>query len=267
LFPGEPFDPCKVDYVPDGMKPPHNQTPAQGKWYLQACMSGIEWDESLYGQRNLKVTLSFVYVSHSEPDPTQEDDGPLADLLWDWYAKQAQYPIPFVTARPTHIPRVNVPTWFQFRWMDSDGNVTRHPDGGSPNGDPYIELVSGTVELRAQSVEVRVDPQIEGMDTVDCGAVPVPYDNDAPPSFEAQRSKCFTTFEHSSAAAEALTEVDLPPLNPDYPVPMYVLNIEVVWHVEMFDSGMKIEDLGRHTFTAYQQIPVTEAPGYVGTGG
>jgi hypothetical protein len=268
-FPGVRFNPCKVDTVPAGMKAPHNKTPSQGQWYLQACMSGINWD-TYDGGPEKKVTLSFVYISNDEPDPTQENlsdpEKALSDRLWD--SIRSNYPVPFVTAKPTHIPRVNVPTWFQFRWMNSDNEVSRKPHSTNPNGDPWLELHAGEVTLRAESVDVRVDPQVEGVDTAHCGAVPIPYDNDAPPLFETQQSDCYVTFWHSSAAAEELTPpgVELPPLDPDYPVPMYVLNVEVDWHVAMYRDGAMIKNLGTHTFTAYQQLPVTEAPAYVGAG-
>ena len=268
-FAGVDFDPCKVDQVPDGMKPPHNSTPAQGRWYLQACLSGIDWD-TYDGGPEKKVTLSFVYIHNDEPDPTDQNlsgrEQLLADRLWD--SIRSNYPVPFVTTRPTHIPRVNVTTWFQFRWMDADNQVSRGPHSKNPNGDPYLELAAGDVTLRARSQAVRVDPQVDGVETAHCGAVPVPYDNELPPTLEAQRSDCHVTFEHSSAAAEELTPpgVELPPLDPSYPIPMYVLNIEVDWHVAMYSGGREIADLGVHTFTAYQQIPVTEAPAYIGPG-
>jgi len=268
MFPGVRFDPCKVYTIPDGMKPPANRTPAQGKWYLQACLSDIEWDEP-FGGTDIEVTLTFVYIDHDEPDPTSPQLSPreqaLSDLLWN--QAESNYPVPFVTARPIHIPRVNVTTWFQFRWLDSDNEVSRKPHSTNPDGDPYLELRSGDVTLRARSVEVRIDPQVDGMPTRDCGAVPVPYDQDAAPTVEAQKSNCNVTFEHSSAAAEELTQTELPPMNPDYPVPMFVIHIEVDWHVEMFRGGQKVEDLGVQTFTAYQQLPVTEVPGLVGSGG
>jgi hypothetical protein len=41
-----------------------------------------------------------------------------------------------------------------------------------------------------------------------------------------------------------------------------VLNVEVDWHVTM--QGGRGDDLGIHTFTAYQQIPVSEVSGLVG---
>jgi len=267
MFPGVNFNPCKVYPIPAGMKPPRNQTPSEGRWYLQACLSGIEWDEP-YGGTDLMVTLTFVYVHNDEPDPTDPDLSPdeqaLSDLLWN--QAQTNYPVPFVTARPTHIPRVNVMTWFQFRWLDSENRAARRgPYADNPDGGPYLELSVGGVTLRARSVEVRINPEVEGMPTRDCGAVPEPYDQTAEPTPEAQESDCYVTFEHSSAAAEELTQIELPPLNPDYPVPMYVISVEVDWHVEMFRNGQKVEDLGVQTFTAYQQLPVTEVPGLVGS--
>lgn len=267
MFPGVDFNPCRVYEVPVGMKPPRNPKTG-GKWYLQACLSGIQWDEA-YGGTDLKVTLSFVYIDRSEPDPTKPNLSPqeqqLSDLLWS--QAQSNYPVPFVTAWPTHIPRVNVPTWFQFRWLDSENKVAAHgPYGNNADGGPYIELSAGGVTLRAESQEVRIDPEVKGMETRDCGAVPLPYNHDAEPTAQEQESDCYVTFDHSSAAAEELTQVDLPKLNPDYPVPMYVISIEVDWHVEMYRGDTKIEDLGVHTFTAYQQIPVTEVPGLVSSG-
>lgn len=264
MFPGVHFNPCKVYEVPVGMKPPHTRSTG-GTWYLQACLSGIKWDEA-YGGPDLKVTLSFVYIDNTESDPTKPDLSPreqqLSDLLWN--QAQSNYPVPFVTAWPTHIPRVNVPTWFQFRWLDSDNQVARRgPYANNPDGGPYVELSAGGVTLRAESQAVRIDPEVEGMETRNCGAVPLRYDLHAEPTTEAQESDCYVTFDHSSAAADELTQVDLPELNPDYPVPMFVISIEVDWHVEMYRGGAKIEDLGVHTFTAYQQIPVTEVPGLV----
>jgi hypothetical protein len=258
-FPGQSFTPCRVYDIPTGMKAPHNPTPDVGQFYLQSCLEDVDLHDPYGGDP--RVTLSFVYVNNDEPDPTVWNPNPLEEFLWAQV--RSNYPVPFVTAWPTHIPRVGAPTWFQFRWLDEDMHAaTQGPYAGNHDGGPYLELNYGGVTLRAESEGIRIVPQIEDMDPVDCGAVPEPYDEEAEPTLEAQDNPCYVVFEHSSAAAEELSTVPLPERNDDYPIPMYVLNIEVDWHVTM--EGGQGDDLGIHTFTAYQQIPVSEVSGLVG---
>jgi hypothetical protein len=258
-FPGLTFTECRVYDIPVGMKAPHNPTPDQGKYYLQACLEDVDLHDPFGGDP--RVNLSFVYVNHDQPDPTEWDPNPLEEYLWALV--RSNYPVPFVTAWPTHIPRVGAPTWFQFRWLDENLEAaTQGPYAGNEDGGPYLELSYGGVTLRAESQRVRIVPQIEDMEPVNCGSVPQPYDQNAEPTLEAQDNPCYLVFEHSSAAAEELSTVPLPEPDPDYPIPMYVLNIEVNWHVTMHGGGGA--DLGVHTFTAYQQIPVSEVTGLVG---
>ena len=261
-FPGQTFDPCRVYDIPIGMKAPHNPTPDKGRYYLSACLEDVDLHDPFGGEP--RVTLQFVYVDFSEPDPTEWNPNPLEEYLWALV--QSNYPVPFVTAWPTHIPRVGTPTWFQFRWLDEDLQAaTQGPYAGNEDGGPYLELNYGGVRLMARSAGVRVVPQVEGMEPANCGNVPKPYNQDAEPTLEAQDNPCYVVFEHSSAAAEELTpdDVPLPETDPDYPVPMFVLNVEVRWHVTMEGEGDN-DDLGIHTFTAYQQIPVSEVTGLVG---
>jgi hypothetical protein len=244
------------------MKAPRNKTPDVGRYYLQACMDGVDFDTVTGG--DIKVTLSWSYVDYADGDPTKEEMTPLEEFLWQ-QALDRSYPIPFVTAWPSHIPRVNVPTWFQFRWLSDGTEVAREgPYANNEDGGPYLKETLNGVTLRAESVGVFVDPQVEGMEKVACGAVPKPYNQDGEPRDEDQPSTCVVTFEHSSAAAEELSTVPLPEFSEDYPVPMYVVNIEVKWHVTMTSASGRA-DLGIHTFIAYQQIPVTEAPGQAGS--
>ena len=262
-FGGTNYDPCRAYETPAGMKAPRNKTRDVGRYYLQACMDGVDFDTVSGG--DIKVTLSWIYVDYADGDPTKEEMTPLEAFLWE-QALNRSYPIPFVTAWPTHIPRVNVPTWFQFRWLSDGTDVARQgPYSDNEDGGPYLEEELSGVTLRAESTGVFVDPQVEGMDRVSCGAVPKPYNQDGEPTEEDQPSTCVVTFEHSSAA-EDLSEVPLPAPSEDYPIPMFVVNVEVKWHVTM-TSASGSADLGTHTFTAYQQLPVTEVPGLAGSGG
>jgi hypothetical protein len=257
---------CRYYDIPTGMKAPVNK-PGPGEYYLRACISEIEWDEPFGGDP--KVTLAMVFVPETEPDPTEWDPTPLDDFLWNQVRQN--YPVPFMTTWPTKIPRVNVPTWFDFRWLDEDLETAAHgPYAGNQNGGPYLELAASGVTMIARAEAIRVEPQIRDskgnlMDPVECEVPPVSYDQDADPTPDDQRSDCFTLFEHSSAAAEELTpdDVPLPPRDPNYPLPMYVVNVAVDWHVTM-SAGDETRDLGTHTFTAYQQIPVTEVTGLTG---
>ena len=260
-FPGMTFDPCRVFNIPVGMKAPHNPTPDKGQYYLSACLEHVNLHDPYGGDPT--VTLRFVYVDYDEGDPTDWNPNPLEQYLWALV--RSNYPVPFVTAWPTHIPRVGTPTWFQFRWLDENLHAaTQGPYAGNEDGGPYLELNYGGVRLIAKSAGVRVVPQVEGMDPANCGDVPKPYNVDAEPTVEAQDNPCYVVFEHSSAAAEELTpkDVPLPEPDPDYPVPMFVLNVEVRWHVTM--EGGRGADLGTHTFTAYQQLPVSEVTGLIG---
>jgi hypothetical protein len=262
-FAGWTFDPCRVYNIPIGMKAPHNPTPDEGQYYLSACLEGVDLRTPYGGEPH--VVLQFVYVDYSEPDPTVWDPNPLEAYLWALV--RSNYPVPFVTAWPTHIPRVAAPTWFQFRWLDDDLRAAAQgPYAGNQDGGPYLELNYGDVQLTARSVGVRVVPQVEDMEPADCGNVPKPYDQDAEPTLEAQHNSCYVVFEHSSAAAESLTpdDVPLPEPDPDYPIPMFVLNVEVDWRVTMAGGDGQGADLGIHTFTAYQQIPVSEVFGLSG---
>lgn len=258
-FPGLSFTPCRVYDIPTGMKAPRNQTPDKGRYYLQSCLEDVDLHDPYGGDPHVK--LSFVYVDYDEPDPTEWDPNPLEEFLWAQV--RSNYPVPFVTAWPTHIPRVGTPTWFQFRWLDEDMNAaTQGPYTGNEDGGPYLELNYGDVSLKAEADSVEIVPRIEGMQPAQCGEVPKPYDQDAEPTLEAQDNPCYLVFEHSSAAAEQLTTIELPERNDDYPVPMYVIEVHVTWHVWM--EGGVGDDLGTHEFVAYQELPVSEVTGLVG---
>jgi hypothetical protein len=266
-FPGVGYTTCRFYDIPVGMKAPANE-PGPGKYYLRACLDGVDLSDPLGGDP--RVTLGFDFVGEDEPDPTDWDPTPVDEILWSQVSQN--YPTPFATNWPFKIPRVNAPTWFEFRWLDEDlQTAAQGPYAGNENGGPFLEIGAAGVTLTAEADEIRIVPQIQDpegsglVDDVTCEVPPLRYDRDAEPTPEAQDSNCFVVFEHSSAAAEELTpdDVPLPPEDPDYPIPMYVIDIEVDWNVTM-TAGAESRNLGTHTFVAHQALPVSEVSGLSG---
>jgi hypothetical protein len=265
-FPGVDFHNCVDHPLPVGMRPPGDRRSEEGKYWLQSCLSNVNFD-TVGGGRHIGVTLGFHFVGSGEDAYTEDRLNELERAVWDT-ARSNAYPVPIMTASPTHVPRVNVPTFFHFRWMtfEEDGTATPAHEPGSGNfSDPYLHIDAGHASLTARSVGVTVDPQIEDVDPIECGANPPRFETDEPPDPDVQDSNCYMEFEHSSAAADELStsDIPLPDVGDDYPLPVYVLKVTVRWHAEMQTGGVT-EDLGLNDFVAYQQLPVTEVLGNAG---
>lgn len=266
LYPGQSFDPCLLNPIPAGMRAPNDHPRGTGHYYLRSCLSNVNLDTVDGG--DIRVTLSFFWVENGGPVHDYANATPLEKALWA-QVEEGKYPIPFATAWPTHVPRVNGYTFFQFRWLflrpDGTTTVAHAPGSSGADGDPYLQLSSGGVTVTAQSTKVVLDPLVDGMSPQDCGANPPAYDQTAAPDPRVQPSSCYVRFLHSSAAAPELSTVPLPKRSADYPVPMYVLQVNVTWHVTMQLPDGTVQTVGDPVFTANQEIPVTEVPSYVGS--
>jgi hypothetical protein len=258
-FPGMDWTGCVDHEIPPGMRPPADQRDRPGEYWLQACLENVDFD-SFSGGDDIQVTLGFHFVEEGQRANTYNRLNDLERAVWDNVSNR-NYPVPFMTAFPTHVPRVNVPTFFHFKWMEFDGpEPTEIPE-------PEVVARSGDASLTARSVQVIVDPQIDGIEPKRCGPNPPKYLHDEEPDPDVQESDCFITFEHSSAAAEELTtsDVPLPDMDDDYPLPVYLLKVTVRWHAVMEEGG-QTRDLGTNDFVAYQALPVTEVLGNAGLG-
>lgn len=265
-FPGGHWTPCVDHEIPPGMRPPADKRDVAGQYWLQSCLDGVNF-HTVTGGDQIEVTLGFHFAT--EQDAHNEDElSPLEDAVWD-DVRSGQYPLPIMTAFPTHIPRVNVPTFFQFQWVHfaDDGSTTlaQAPGTTGRDSDPYVHLDAGGASLTAKSVEVIVDPQIDGIEPKRCGPNPPEFEIEEEPDPDVQANDCYLRFRHSSAAAEELStsDIPLPEVGEDYPLPVYVLKVTVQWKAEM-QSGGQTQDLGVNDFVAYQQLPVTEVLGTTG---
>ncbi|MDQ3628083.1 MAG: hypothetical protein M3419_04625 [Actinomycetota bacterium] len=273
LLGGAALQPCMHSRIPDGMKPPVNPDGSAGEYWMMSCLSGVDVD-TITGGEDVTVQLSFDFVEEGTDPITYGSLSEAERRIWR-RIEYSGYPIPFTAARPSHVVRVNQYTFFQFRWMtlqkDGSYEVARGP--GTPaddeNGDPFIEIGSGTTQARAEASGVVIDANIKGMPDKDCGADPPLYDFEADPLPGSQYpggqdTECYFRFEHSSAAAEELSEeIPMPEGAEDFPVPVFIMTITVTWSAEM-QTGDAVESLGEHDMVVQQAIPVTEIPGLVG---
>jgi len=273
LLGGAAFQPCMHSRVPDGMKPPVNQDGAAGEYWVMSCLAGVDVD-TITGGEDVTVQLSFDFVEAGTEPLTYGNLSEAERRIWR-RIQYSGYPIPFTAARPSHVVRVNQYTFFQFRWMmlQDNGEYEVHSrpgttDGGG-NGDPFIEIGAGETQARAEASEIVIDANVKGMQPKDCGGDPPVYDFEADPLPGAQfpggqESECYFQFDHSSAAAEELSEeIPMPEGAEDYPVPVFIMTVTVTWSAEM-QTGDDIESLGDHDMVVQQAIPVTEIPGLVG---
>jgi len=272
LLGGAALQPCMHSPIPAGMKPPANQDGAEGSYWMMSCLSGVDVD-TITGGEDVTVQLSFDFVAPGA-QITYARLSEAERRIWR-RIESSGYPIPFTAARPSHVVRVNQYTFFQFRWMMLQGDgtyeVARRPGTAldDENGDPFIEIGSGDTRARAAATNIVIDANVKGMEDKDCGADPPLYDFEAEalPGSEysgGQDSECYFQFDHSSAAAEELSEeIPMPEGTEEYPVPVFIMTITVTWHAEM-QTGDDLESLGDHDMVVQQAIPVTEIPGLVG---
>ncbi len=259
IYDVDSFRPCRLFTVPPGMgRPPQDRAPPQdgpGEWMLKACITGIDWN-TYDGGPDMQVVLSFYWAEDGED--TSYPEGDLETLMWSKLLRG--YPVPLATISPTAVPRVGVPAYFSFGWVDEDGQpVSDGPNAGDPNGAPYREInLDNGAQMQAEVVQIEVDPQIEGVRPTMCGPDPADYDEAAGPDPAVQPNECLVDFPRSSAVADELSNAfkDVP----DGEYPSYLVRIIVSWQVRAtIPGGAQGEQVGgTFNLTAYQQVPVQE---------
>ncbi|MDO9379938.1 MAG: hypothetical protein Q7T56_13920 [Nocardioidaceae bacterium] len=255
------FQNCKYQSMDDdapgrpaGLKRPANTNPERGEWWLATCLRGIDFD-SAFGGTDRRVEVFFVFLDHGFD--TDYDDTPLSDFLWDIAAETVRFPAPFADMEPTATPRVGVPTFFTFRWLDP---ITQDPLGdgefeGAPRGGPFIRTVNRGLEMEARATQTVVDPRQRDIEAATCGPGNPEYDPEIPVErSDEQDSTCFITFPRSSATAAERSTVEIP----SYVGDSYFAQVRVTWTVRYRQGGGAWTQLGSFPMLANQPILVRE---------
>lgn len=249
-FPSLQFDHCRYDDPPAGVEVPQNPNPAEKRWQLRTCLTGIDWF-TYDGGDDRRFAMELVLVDKDAD--TSYHETPLSEFLWN--SVETSYPIPMLQVQPRHIPLVNQRAYFTFDWLNGETRkpVNQGPYAGRPGGGPYVEQHNRDLLMRARAGAVTIDPQIEGSKPFTCTVSDLGYDEQAGPQPEDQRSDCHHVFTRSSAAADELSTAKHG--DPD----AYQLKIDVRWDVEYGNRARGFRPLGSYHMVVYQDLPVMEA--------
>ncbi|GAB4011422.1 hypothetical protein [Nocardioides ultimimeridianus] len=252
-FHGQAYQRCRYRPVPSTWLVRPNPDPEHGRYMVQICLDGIDWD-TVSGGPNRQIDINVVWV----PFTQKVDDvpNPVNDYLWGLMSGDAQLPVPMLVTHPS-TPVVGEPTYFTMRWVNPVTRevVDKGQYAGDPMGGPYqrVELANGVV-MTAQGTGIEVDPNQIDMKPVHC-APDTPYD---PNAAQQAEGACSIAFSRSSASAVALQ-------NPDDPMPgsaqhdeSYYLAITVHWDVK-YGRGAATNTLGNgFDMVVHQELPVWE---------
>lgn len=250
------FDNCRYEPPPAGTQAPFNPDPEKGKWWLSTCLYGIDW-ESFDG--NPSVSIYFVWLEN-DFDTTYQETG-LSEFLWRQVRATTQFPVPFTNLEPTPTPRVGVPAFFTFSWIDPKTNkaLSQGEYSDNPRGGPFVRVDNGVMEMEARASNITVDPQQEGMNDVDCGEGNPGYDLTIPAEkYKTQDSDCYLIFNRSSAVAREKSTVDIRGSLGD----VYLAEVTVTWDVRYRERDGEWQRLGDgFDMVASQPIRVREVQG------
>ncbi|HWU24044.1 MAG TPA: hypothetical protein VN088_21090 [Nocardioides sp.] len=252
-FSGLAFQRCRYRPVPSTWLVRPNPDPEHGRYLVQICLDGIDWD-SVTGGPHRQVDIGVAWVPYTQD--VGDVDNAVNDFLWGLVSGDAQLPVPMLVTHPA-TPVVGEPTYFTMRWVNPATRevVAKGPYAGSAEGGPFqeVELGNGIV-MTAQGTGITVDPNQVDMTPVHCGPG-TPYDLNA--SVQPDGA-CSIAFSRSSASAAALQ-------NPEDPMPSgvrdddsYYLAITVHWNIR-YGRGSATNTLGDgFDMVVHQELPVWE---------
>lgn len=251
-FPGQVLQPCRYDEIPPGFPQPENLNPDKGHYMLLTCITHVLLDTPFGGPKR-QITMNLVFVPNGAD--TADPHNGITDFVWDNSISRTSLPVPFLQTKPTRVPLVGVPTYLTFQWRDpKTGNiVAQGPYADSPNGGPYIETDNGGLRMTARATRIQLNPHQQGMDELPCPDVTTPYDPRAALT-DQPAGACKIVFPRSSASAQQLSDIEIPP---EYPDSFYTF-VVVEWEIRFGDAN-GMQQLGeKFIMRVPQPIPVRE---------
>ncbi|MFY0405561.1 hypothetical protein [Solicola sp. PLA-1-18] len=260
-FGKQKFDRCRFSKPREGTTVPFNPTPDEGQWWIRTCIDYLDWD-TLDGGPGRQVNVHLAYLPNDYD--TTYDPSPLSEFLWDRLAqtRATDFPTPFLQSRPTPVPRVGVPAYMTFRWLERGTQrvVAGGQYAGDADGGPYIENNNGPMRMRAQATKIRIDPLQNDMEQTICNQENPTYDEQAGPDPKKQASNCYILFKRSSATARdnmKKTDREIP----ESLGPVYIVRVAVYWRVEYSSDGGPWRTLGqRNADGGTELIQYTDQP-------
>lgn len=254
-FAKQEFQRCRYRDVPPTWLVRPNDNPSQGRYMVQICIEGVDWD-TVSGGSNRNININVVWVPFSQD--VADVHNPVNDYIWGLFSGDAQLPVPMIVTQPA-TPVVGEPTYFTMRWVNPATRdlVAKGPYADDPQGGPYqeVHLPNGIV-MTARGDGITVDPNQTDMSPVDC-APGTPYDPQAGPG-DQPAGACSIDFPRSSASAARLED-------PSDPMPdrvrtndSYYLAITVHWDIK-YGRGTADNTLGNgFDMVIHQELPVWE---------
>ena len=245
------FENCRFEDPPPGVDVPPNPAPDEEKWQLRTCLTAIDWF-TWNGGGNRRVIMDLVLIDIDTD--TSYEDTPLSRFLWD--TMQTMYPVPMLRVQPKTYPVVGQRAYLTFDWLDTKTRepISEGPYKNDPNGGPFVMHQRGGITMRARAVEMRIDPQIKGVEPFECTVPKLGYDKSAPPDPDRQPSDCYHVFERSSAAAPEISTAEAH-LKGDHNV--FRMEIDITWRVR-YGSQSNMNSLGNYHMLVYQDLPVQD---------
>lgn len=252
-FGGLPYQRCRYREVPSTWLVRPNPDPEHGRYMVQVCLDGIDWD-TVTGGPNRQIDINVVWVPNTQD--VSDVHNAANDFIWGLVSGDAQLPVPMLVTHPA-TPVVGEPTYFTMRWVNPATRevVAKGPYAGSGAGGPYQRVALGNgIVMTAQGTGITVDPNQVDMSPVHCSA-DTPYD---PNASSQPAGACSIAFSRSSASAARMQ-------NPDDPMPgdvrddeSYYVAITVHWDVK-YGRGAATNTLGDgFDMVVHQELPVWE---------
>jgi hypothetical protein len=200
--PGRKFDPCRVDRLAPGFKPPpppeDEEKLAEGdEWLIRICMKGFDL-ASPYGGDQTELVFERVW-GHYEPEPAW------MELIWgNVAASQSSFPYAMVDYGPNPYPVVNSPIFF---YVDFQRFTTGGPVSMGSKG--RVEVPLGTDASSGETVYLIARATAVDVHTGDGGLANCRSLEDRRTRFEvgqdriedfAEDTRCKWTYRHSSAS-------------------------------------------------------------------
>ncbi len=239
---------CKYIPPPKGMHP--TRRPGQ-HLMLKICASDID-ENRPWGGIHVKFRMYKVWIDNGFDWHTPG----WQETFWRVQSRRHPYPIPRIQSGPTYPALVGTYTYFWARWVEAINTTTpAKPDltyGPYWTGGRY-----GEVYIHSRVTDLVLHPGRD-LPKRHCGRAMKPFDYNAPDAIPrseggSQPSKCYVTYEHSSATGR---------------VRMVKIAATVHWRVTIEDAeGNVIQPLGNFQFSVYQGLPVAEVQTEVRTDG
>ncbi|HJQ04940.1 MAG TPA: hypothetical protein VJ872_05825, partial [Nocardioides sp.] len=96
-FGGLPFQRCRYREVPSTWLVRPNPDPEHGRYMVQICLGGIDWD-TVTGGPNRQVDIDVVWVPNTQD--VNDEHNAVDDFMWGLVSGDAQLPVPMLITHP-----------------------------------------------------------------------------------------------------------------------------------------------------------------------